>query len=85
MRETERIERTRTMVHQGESDDLMAALTAQQESQLFEHDHVSELSNPIPNPSSVARLHSVGASETQTTKAAWPGSVRRKPIGRLEP
>jgi hypothetical protein len=38
MRETQWIEWTRTMLPQGERDDLLTALTAEQESHLLEHD-----------------------------------------------
>jgi len=40
MRETQWIEWTRTMLQQGERDDLLTALTAEQESHLLEHDYV---------------------------------------------
>jgi hypothetical protein len=40
MRETQWIEWTRTMLPQGERDDLLTALTAEQESHLLEHDYV---------------------------------------------
>ena len=40
MRETQWIEWTRTMLEQGERDDLLTALTAEQESHLLQHDYV---------------------------------------------
>ena len=40
MRETQWLEWTRTMLQQSERDDLLTALTAEQEAHLLEHDYV---------------------------------------------